>query len=49
MTSKTVSGIKTVVGKDGKTRVVPTKLRVSVSKAIAMKNSKKQKPVRRTP
>ena len=49
MTTKPVKGVRAVTDKSGRTRLQPTKPRVSVSKAIAMAKSKKQKPVRRTP
>ena len=48
MTTKPVS-VKLKTGKDGRTRVEPTKPRQSVSRKIAAAKSKKQKVVRRTP
>jgi len=48
MTTKPITGARAVTDKSGRTRLQPTKPRVSVSKAIAMKKSKKTKPVRRT-
>lgn len=49
MTTKPVRNVRVVTDKSGKTRLQPTQPRVSVSKKIAMKKSKKTKPVRRTP
>jgi hypothetical protein len=47
MATKTITTHKPEVDKSGRTRLQPTKAKVSVSRSIAMKKSKKTKPVRR--
>lgn len=49
MTTKPIKAHRYVVDPHGKARLVEKPARVSVSKKIAMKKSKKTKPVRRTP
>ena len=47
MSTKAITGVRAVTDKSGRTRLQPTKPKVSVSKAIAMRKGKKQKVVSR--